>query len=157
MHMFSCIEMHMLIYVNTDRSAYLCACLPPSMYTCICSRALWYIYSYIQTCICSLRVELYTHWCTHIWTLMLAYIHVHMYTHVHAYAHMSKYTDMTSCKETDVFLNTMNSETAVWGSLAGVIPQTAFAVRGSNVGEKRDLGQPWWSPVHSETSGCLRA
>ena len=83
MHMFSCIEMHMLIYVNTDRIAYLCACLSPSMYTCIRSRALWYIYSYIQTCICSSRVEPCTHSCSHIWTLMLTYIHTYICTCIH--------------------------------------------------------------------------
>ena len=115
MHMFSCIEMHMLIYVNTDRIAR--ACLPPSMYTCICSRALWYIYySCIQTCICSSRVEPYTHSCSHTYGHLCShtYKHMHMHTHVHACAHMSKCTDVRSCKESDVFWNTMKSSESVY-------------------------------------------
>ena len=55
------------------------------------------------------RARTYGHLCSH------TYIHMHMHTHVHACAHMSKCTDVTSGKEIDVFLNTMKSETAVWG------------------------------------------
>ena len=88
MHMFSGIDIHMLIHVNTDRMAR--ACLPPSMYTCICSRALWYIYySCIQTCICSSRVEPYTHSCSHTYGHLCShtYKHMHMHTHTRTLVH----------------------------------------------------------------------
>ena len=144
MHMFSGIDIHMLIHVNTDRMAR--ACLPPSMYTCICSRALWYIYyACIQTCICSSRVEPYTHSCSHTYGHLCShtYKHMHMHTHTRTLVHT-----WVNAEIWDLVRKAMYSETR-WNQKA-FIPQTAWAVRGSYVDEKRDLGPNCWVPAHSE-------
>ena len=80
-----------------------------------------FIYSNMHMFIESRVVYTLVH--AHTWTLMPTYIHMHMHTHVHAYAHKSKCTDMRSCKESDVFSNTMKSGTAVWGHSLGSFPK----------------------------------
>ena len=52
-HMSKCTDMTMLMQMALR--VYV-----PSMYTCMCSCAWWYISSYIQTCICSSRFVVYT-------------------------------------------------------------------------------------------------
>ena len=131
MHMFSGIDIHMLIHVNTDRMAR--ACLPPSMYTCICSRALWYIYySCIQTCICSSRVEPYTHSCSHTYGHLCShtYKHMHMHTHTRTLVHT-----WVNAEIWDLVRKAMYSETR-WNQkpLFGVTRRDHFGILGKGEG-----------------------
>ena len=129
MHMFSGIDIHMLIHVNAVRSVYLCACLPPSMYwkpkvlKYMLIQIAWRVHVCLRACI---HAYVLAHCGTYIHVFKRAYVHressrihtrartyghlcsqtykhMHMHTHVHACAHMSKCTDVRSCKESDVF------------------------------------------------------
>ena len=143
MHMFSGIDIHMLIHVNAVRSVYLCA--------------LWYIYSYIQTCICLLIVHMHVHmrvlmrtlsstW-AHADHVLLIFVHIYsqsMYTWVcasalkcmlmhssmhtliyaflwfaykctlvHMYAHSCRYTPICEMGDTEVGFKEFHGDTLI--------------------------------------------
>ena len=155
MHMFSGIDIHMLIYVNTDRIAR--ACLPPSMYTCICSRALWYIYSYIQTCICSSRVEPYTHSCSHTYGHLCSHTHTNICTCIHTRTLVHTWVN---AQMWDLVRKAMHSETR-WNQkpLFGVTRRdhspNSLSCKGFLRCFQRRLGPGGRAPVHSRHVGIL--
>ena len=109
MHMFSCIEMHMLIHVNAVRSVYLCACLPPSM--CWKPKVLKYMLIQIawRVHVC-LRACIHAYVLAHCGTYIIhvfkrAYvhressrIHTRARTHMDTYAHI--HTNICTCIHT---------------------------------------------------------
>ena len=107
MHMFT-IYIHTYIHMHMHTHVHACAHMSKCTdMTILMQRALLvYVHVCFRACI---RAYVLAHGGT---TFMLTYIRMHMHTQVHACAHMSKCTDVRSCKESDVFLNTMRSETA---------------------------------------------
>ena len=105
MHMFSCIDIHMLIHVNAVRSVYLCA--------------LWYIYSYIQTCICLSIVHMHGHSC----------LHTYMHTCAHACAHVYAFVHMSTCRSRIAYLSAYLLLEHVYMSTCFCIEMHAYAFK----------------------------